>query len=171
MDLKHYIRKVPDFPTPGIIFRDITPLIGNGKAYAYAIDELAAFAKSKNAEKIIGPESRGFFFGCPVAAKLGIGFVPARKAYKLPRAVYSENYDLEYGQDAVQIHQDAFKKGERVVVIDDLLATGGTLAAVIRLVERAGAQVVGIGFIIELESLKGRQRFANFDIFSLVQYK
>jgi adenine phosphoribosyltransferase len=106
-----------------------------------------------------------------VAAKLGIGFVPARKAYKLPRAVYSENYDLEYGQDAVQIHQDAFKKGEKVVVIDDLLATGGTLAAVIRLVERAGAQVVGIGFIIELQSLNGRQRFANFDIYSLVQYK
>ncbi|MCX5775241.1 MAG: adenine phosphoribosyltransferase [Firmicutes bacterium] len=171
MDLKHYIRKVPDFPTPGILFRDITPLIASGKAFRYSIDELAKFAKSKGAEKIIGPESRGFFFGCPVAFELGIGFIPARKPYKLPRPVYNENYDLEYGQDAIQIHQDAFKPGEKVVIIDDLLATGGTLAAVIRLIEKAGAQIVGIGFVVELQGLGGRQRFANFDIFSLVKYK
>ena len=170
MDLKNYIIDVNDFPQKGIIFRDITPLIASGEAFKYACDELSAFAKSKKAEVIVGPESRGFFFGCPVAIELGIGFVPARKAYKLPRAVFSENYDLEYGQDAVQIHQDALKRGQRVVIIDDLLATGGTLDAVIRLVNKAGAKVVGIGFVVELKDLNGRQRFAKYDIHSLVTY-
>ncbi len=170
MDLKNYIIDVNDFPQKGIIFRDITPLIANGMAFKFACDELSEFAKSKKAEVIVGPESRGFFFGCPVAIELGIGFVPARKAYKLPRAVFSENYDLEYGQDAVQIHQDALKRGQRVVIIDDLLATGGTLDAVIRLVNKAGAKVVGIGFVVELTDLNGRLRFGQYDIHSLVKY-
>lgn len=170
MNLKEYIANVPDFPKKGIIFRDITPLMANGAAYKHATNKLADFARSKNASIIIGPEARGFIFGCPVAIDLGIGFIPVRKPGKLPRETINEKYDLEYGSNELSIHAEDIKQGSRVVIIDDLLATGGTIHATINLVEKQGGIVVGIGFLIEITDLKGRDLLKSYDILSLIKY-
>lgn len=171
MELKDYIASVPGFPKEGIIFRDITPLLQNGNAFKYAIKKLADYAKDKGATVIVGPEARGFMFGCPVAAQLGIGFVPARKPGKLPREVISYDYSLEYGVNTLCIHKDALKKGDKVVIVDDLLATGGTALAAAKLVEKAGAEVLGFAFIIELVDLKGRELLKDYDVLSLMDYE
>ena len=170
MNLKKFIADVPNFPIEGILFRDITPLMLNGEAYQYASSEFVKFAKEKNAQVIIGPEARGFIFGCPVAAQLGIGFAPVRKPGKLPREAISVKYDLEYGSNELCLHADAVKKGDRVMIVDDLLATGGTVKATVDLIEKLGGIVVGIAFLIELADLKGRDLLTNYDILTLVTY-
>ncbi len=170
MNLKDYIADIPDFPTEGILFRDITPLLQDGEAYREAINILADYAKSKNAELIIGPDSRGFIVGCPVAYKLGCGFVPVRKPGKLPRKTISHKYDLEYGSNELHLHVDAVKKGQKVMIIDDLLATGGTVEATTKLVEELGGEVVGCAFLIELEALKGREVLKDYDVFAALKY-
>jgi adenine phosphoribosyltransferase len=138
MDLKQYITTVPDWPKPGIKFLDITTLMGNGEAYKYATDQIVKYAKDKEIELVVGPEARGFIIGCPVSYSLGVGFVPVRKEGKLPRETIKVNYGLEYGKDVVTIHKDAIKPGQRVLITDDLLATGGTIEATIKLVEKLG---------------------------------
>ena len=170
MNLKNYIADVADFPQKGILFRDITPLLANGEAFQYVIDRLVDFAKSKGATMIVGPESRGFIFGCPVAVELGVGFVPIRKPNKLPREVVTETYTLEYGTNALSMHADAIKPGDKVVIIDDLLATGGTLQATCKLIERLGGEVVGIACLIELEALEGRKLLEKYDVYSEIVY-
>ena len=170
MDLKKYIYDIPDFPKKGILFRDITPLLNNGEAYQYAVDQFVEYAKKVKATKILSPEARGFLFGTCVAYKLGIPFVPVRKPGKLPREIISEKYDLEYGTNEISIHKDAINPGERVLVVDDLLATGGTVNAVTKLVERSGAEVVGMAFAVELVDLKGRELLKKYDVMSLLQY-
>ena len=171
MDLKSYVASVPDFPKKGIMFRDITPLLQNGDAFKEAIRQLAEYAKEKGATAIVGPEARGFMFGCPVANELNLGFVPARKPGKLPREVLTIDYSLEYGVNSLCIHKDALKKGDKVLVVDDLLATGGTALAACKLVEMAGAEVVGLAFIIELVDLKGRELLKDYDVKALLQYE
>lgn len=170
MDLSKYIASVPDYPEKGVIFRDISPLMADGEAYKYATEKIAEYAKDKDVDVIIGPEARGFIVGCPVAYSLGVGFAPARKKGKLPREVVEVSYGLEYGEDTLQLHQDAIKPGQRVLVVDDLLATGGTLAATIELIEKLGGEVVGTAFLIELLDLKGRDKIKGYDIYSLLQY-
>ncbi len=170
MNLKDYIAAVPDFPKEGILFRDITPLMLNGEAYAYAVDQMIAFAKEKNATVIVGPEARGFIFGCPVAKALTIGFAPVRKPGKLPREFVSVEYDLEYGTNALCLHTDAVKKGDRVLIVDDLLATGGTVKATVDLVEKLGGEVVGCAFLIELVELVGRKTLNDLPVLTLIQY-
>lgn len=171
MNYKDYITSIKDFPKEGIIFRDITTFIGHGEAFRASIKEFAEFAKEKGADVIVGPESRGFIFGAPVAAELGIGFVPVRKPGKLPREVISCSYDLEYGSNTVEIHKDAIKKGQKVVIIDDLLATGGTTEAAIKLIEELGGVVTGIAYLIELaEEFDGRGRLKNYPVLSLIKY-
>lgn len=170
MDLSKYIADVKDFPIEGILFRDITPLIGDGEAFTYACDEFAEFAKNIGAEIIVGPESRGFIFGCPIAYKLGLGFVPVRKPNKLPREVISTSYDLEYGSNTLCMHKDAIKPGQKVIIVDDLLATGGTIKAAIDLVESLGGIVVGTAFLIELEELKGREKLEGYNVKTLLKY-
>jgi adenine phosphoribosyltransferase len=170
MNLKEFIADVPDFPKKGILFRDITPLMLNGEAFAYAAERFTAFAKEKQATLIVGPEARGFIFGCPVAANLNIGFAPVRKSGKLPREVESISYDLEYGSNVLCMHADAIKKGDRVLIVDDLLATGGTVHATIDLVKKLGGDVVGLAFLIELKDLDGRKRLGEHDILTLISY-
>ena len=170
MDLKKYIAEVPDFPMEGILFRDITPLMSNGKAYAYASKAFSTFAREKKATLIVGPEARGFIFGCPVATELGIGFAPVRKPGKLPREAVSVKYDLEYGSNELCMHADAVKPGDKVLIVDDLLATGGTMDATIKLVEKLGGEVVGLAFLIELTELKGRDLLKGYDILTLISY-
>lgn len=170
MDLKKYIADVPNFPEEGIIFRDISPLMAHGEAYRYATNEIVKYAKDKEVEMIVGPEARGFIVGCPVAYELGIGFAPARKKGKLPRETVEVNYGLEYGTDSLQLHKDAIKPGQKVLVCDDLLATGGTIAATIKLVEQLGGIVAGIVFFIELKDLEGRKKIEGYDIFALMEY-
>ena len=162
IDFKEHIASVKDFPNKGIIFRDITPILQDGKLYRAATHELA--------EVIVGPEARGFIVGCPVATELGIGFVPARKPHKLPREVESASYDLEYGSNVLEMHKDAIKPGQKVVICDDLMATAGTLHATKELIENLGGEVVGAAFYIELTDLKGREQFPDLDIYSLVKY-
>jgi len=169
-DLKKYIRDVPDFPLPGILFRDITPLLNHPVAFAETVNELANRVSHFRAERIAAVESRGFIFGAPLALKLGVGFVPLRKPGKLPAKCLREEYTLEYGTNAIEMHADALTPGERVLVFDDLLATGGTAAAMCRLVERAGAKVAACAFVIELTALKGRQQLAGREIVSLIAY-
>ncbi|KRK70190.1 adenine phosphoribosyltransferase [Lacticaseibacillus nasuensis] len=171
INFKDYIASVPDFPEPGIIFRDISPLMADGAAYAAATDEIVAYAKDKGVEMIVGPEARGFIVGCPVAYKLGVGFAPARKKGKLPRPTVSANYDLEYGQATLYLHKDAIRPGQRVLVCDDLLATGGTIAATIELVEQLGGIVVGTAFLVELTDLHGRDKIKDHDVFTLTAYE
>ena len=171
MDLKNYIASVPGFPKEGIIFRDITPLLQNGEAFSYSIQKMAEYAKSKGATIILGPEARGFMFGCPVANELKLGFIPARKPNKLPRETISVDYSLEYGANVLCIHKDAIKPGDKVCIVDDLLATGGTSLAAAKLVEKAGAEVVGLSFIIELVDLKGRELLKDYDVMSLLEYE
>lgn len=170
MNLKDYIAAIPDFPKDGILFRDITPLMLDGKAYQFASEQFSQFAKEKGATIIVGPEARGFIFGCPVAVNLGIGFAPVRKPGKLPRETVTVSYDLEYGQNELSLHRDAIKPGDKVVIIDDLLATGGTVEATIKLVEELGGQVVGLSFLIELVDLEGRKKLTNYDIQALIKY-
>lgn len=167
-NLAQYIRTIKDFPKPGIGFKDITTLLKDPKAFVAAVDLMTAHYHGKQVEKVIGIESRGFIFGAPLALRLGAGFVPARKPKKLPAATVREEYQLEYGTDAVEIHRDAIAKGERVIVIDDLLATGGTASATGRLVEKLGGQLLGFAFLIELDFLHGREKLQGYDILSLI---
>jgi len=155
------IRTIPDFPKPGIVFRDITTLLRDPEGYAAAIDAMSAPIRAWKPDIIVGIESRGFIFGAPIARDLGIGFVPVRKLGKLPADTISVEYDLEYGKNVLEIHRDALKAGERVVIVDDVLATGGTVAGTVRLVEQLGAQVVGISFLAELPALGGRARLPD----------
>lgn len=171
MDFKDYIAEVQNFPIEGVLFRDITPMMQNGNVFHEACNQMIAFAKKVNAEVIVGPESRGFIFGCPVAYALQIGFVPIRKPNKLPRATERVEYDLEYGSNELHIHADAIKKGQRVLIVDDLLATGGTVKGTIDLVEKLGGEVVGCNFLIELEDLKGRELLKGYQLNSLIHYK
>ena len=157
MDLKEYIADIPDFPEPGVLFRDVTPLLADKDAYKEAIRLLVEFAKEKDVDVIAGPEARGFLFGCPVATELNCGFVPVRKPGKLPRKVVTKSYDLEYGSNEIQMHSDSIQPGQNVLIVDDLLATGGTVQATVSLIEQMGGNVVGIAFLIELEALKGRK--------------
>ena len=170
MNLKNYVASIIDYPKEGIIFRDITPLMGSGEAYKYSVDQITEFAKSKGATVIVGPEARGFIFGCPVATNLGVGFAPIRKPGKLPRKAIEEKYDLEYGSNTLCIHADALKPGDKVVIIDDLLATGGTVKATINLCEKLGAEVVGVACLIELVELNGREVLKGYDVLSLMEY-
>ena len=171
MDLKKYIATVENFPKEGIMFRDVTPLIGDGEAFNYTTDLFADYSYKKGATKIVGPEARGFVFGCPVANKLKVGFVPVRKPGKLPRKTISEEYDLEYGSNVLAIHEDALAPGDKVVIVDDLLATGGTALATAHLCEKAGAEVVGFCFVIDLVDLKGRKLLKDYDVYSLLEYE
>ena len=170
MDLKSWIREVPDFPKPGILFKDITPLLKNHQALDEAVSLLVQRSSSLNPTIVAGIESRGFIFGTGVALRLGLGFVPVRKPGKLPWKTIKEEYALEYGTDAVEIHEDAVQKGDRVLVIDDLLATGGTMLATCKLIERLGAEVVGCFFVIELKDLKGREKLSKWEVQALVAY-
>lgn len=170
MNLKDYIATVEGFPKEGISFKDITPLMQNGEAFKYACQEIAEFAKEVEATIIVGPESRGFIFGCPVSYELNIGFVPIRKPGKLPREVVTVDYSLEYGSNTLCMHADAVKEGDKVLIIDDLLATGGTVKATVDLVERQGATVVGAAFLIELDDLKGREKLENIPVKVLINY-
>jgi adenine phosphoribosyltransferase len=170
LDLHDYIVSIPDFPEQGIVFRDITPLLADGDAYRQATAEIAQYAREHDVNVIVGPESRGFLVGGPVATELGIGLVLARKPGKLPREVKSETYALEYGTASLEMHVDAIKPGDRVLITDDLLATGGTIEATIKLVESMGGEVVGLAFLIELAGLNGRDRLKDYDIFTLLDY-
>ncbi|RIV28630.1 adenine phosphoribosyltransferase [Alicyclobacillaceae bacterium I2511] len=170
MNWKALIREIPDFPQPGILFRDITPLLGNGVAYRGAIDKLAEFARAQGAQYVVGPEARGYVVGAPLAYALGVGFVPVRKGGKLPARTISVEYGLEYGKDILEVHQDALPKGARVVVADDLLATGGTISATVNLVQQLGAQVVGAAFLIELTELRGRDKLTHFAVETLIRF-
>lgn len=166
----HLIRDIPDFPKPGILFKDITPLLANYAAFQEVIDRCAEWASAKAPDIVVGIESRGFVFGGPVALALGVGFVPVRKIGKLPHETIQEEYSLEYGTNAVEIHRDAIHPGQRVLIVDDLLATGGTAAAAARLVEKLGGNVVGFSFLIELEFLQGRVSLDGYDLQALIQY-
>lgn len=170
MDLKKYIASIKDYPSKGIIFRDITPAMLDGKAFKFICDEMVAFAKKVGAEVIVGPEARGFIFGCPVAYALEVGFAPVRKPNKLPRKTVEVTYDLEYGNDTLAMHVDALKKGQKVLIIDDLLATGGTVEATIKLVEKLGAEIVGAAFFIELSDLKGKQKLKDIPTYIALTY-
>ncbi len=171
MNLKNYVATIDNYPKEGIRFRDITPLMKDGEAYLYSVNKITEFAKEKKATIIVGPEARGFIFGCPVATNLGVGFAPIRKPGKLPRKTLDEKYDLEYGSNTLCIHEDALTKNDRVVIIDDLLATGGTVKATINLCEKLGATVVGVACLIELVDLKGRELLKGYDVFSLMEYE
>jgi adenine phosphoribosyltransferase len=170
MDLKQYITIVEDWPKPGIKFKDITTLMDNGAAYKYATDQIVEYAQEKQIDLVVGPEARGFIIGCPVAYSLGVGFAPVRKEGKLPRETIKVQYGLEYGSDVLTIHKDAIKPGQRVLITDDLLATGGTIDATIKLVEGLGGVVAGIAFLIELSYLDGRKQLDGYDILTLMKY-
>lgn len=170
MDLKKYIARVDDYPTEGIVFRDITPLMADGKAFAYATQQIVDYAKELKVDLVVGPEARGFIVGCPVAYALEIGFVPVRKKGKLPRPVVEVDYALEYGANVLTIHEDAIQPGQRVLITDDLLATGGTIKATIDLVEKLGGIVAGCAFLIELDDLKGKDKFEGYDYMTLMHY-
>jgi adenine phosphoribosyltransferase len=169
-NLASYIRNIPDFPKPGILFRDITTLIQDKRAFRQAVDDLAAKFKNKKVDYVAAVEARGFIFGGALACELGAGFIPVRKKGKLPWKTKSVTYELEYGTDTLEIHEDALKAGDRVLIIDDLLATGGTVRGVADLVEAQGAQIVGIGFVIELVDLKGREKLKGYPVVSLVEF-
>lgn len=170
VDLKQYIRDIPDFPKPGILFRDITPLLGAPEAFRGAIDQLATHFRDRSIDVVAAAEARGFIFAAPLALELEVGFVPIRKPGKLPYNVRSYEYTLEYGVDKLEMHQDGIAAGQNVLLVDDLLATGGTIEACCRLVEDAGAQVVACAFVIELVNLGGLERIAPRESFSLLQY-
>ncbi len=169
-DLKSSIRNVPDFPKPGIGFKDITTLLIDGPAFREAVDLLAERFQNQEIKKVVGIESRGFVFGSVIAYKWGVGFVPVRKPGKLPAETISEEYDLEYGTDSLEIHRDAITPGEKVLIVDDLLATGGTAQATVNLINRLGGEIAGIAFLIELSFLNGRQKLNGYDVLSLMEY-
>ena len=170
MNLEKYIRSIPDWPKKGILFRDITPLLGNPKAFSAAVEALCAGFKKLGVEYVAAVEARGFIFGAAVADKLGVGFVPIRKKGKLPFKTKSVSYDLEYGTDTLEVHSDAIVKGAKVLMVDDLLATGGTMAAACRLIEKIGGQVMGITFLIELSELAGRKKLTKYQINTVISY-
>ena len=169
-DLKRYVRAIQDFPTKGILFRDITPLLRHGPAFHQAIQGLAARHRGRRVDAIVAIESRGLIVGSALAYELGVGVVPVRKAGKLPHKTFRASYTLEYGRDTLEIHQDSLSAGARVVVVDDLLATGGTMSATLELLRQCQAQIVEMAFLIELTHLKGRKRLAPHPVISLIQY-
>jgi adenine phosphoribosyltransferase len=168
--MQEFIRSIPDYPSPGVTFRDITPLLGDGPAFNQAISKIAARFVDANIQRVIGVEARGFILGAPIAVALGAGFVPVRKAGKLPWAVVREEYDLEYGSDKLEIHRDAIHPGERILVVDDVLATGGTAAATCRLVSALGGDIVALAVLIELTFLEGRAKLDGIAVESLFTY-
>lgn len=168
--LKQFVRSLPDFPQPGILFRDITPLLQNSETMRFTLEAIAARYRNANIQKVVGIESRGFIFGVPIAYLLGVGFAPVRKQGKLPAETMSIEYSLEYGSAALEIHKDALKPGERALIVDDLLATGGTAAATRQLVEQVGGVAISLAFVIELTALKGREKLPGADVFSLLSY-
>jgi adenine phosphoribosyltransferase len=170
MDLKQFITVVPDWPKKGIVFKDITTLMDNGEAYKYATNQIVEYARDKEIDLVVGPEARGFIIGCPVAYALEVGFAPVRKEGKLPRETVKVEYGLEYGKDILTMHKDAIKPGQRVLITDDLLATGGTIEASIKLVESLGGIVAGIAFLIELSELEGRKKLDGYDMLTLMTY-
>lgn len=170
MDLKEFIRDIPDFPKEGILFRDITTLLGNARAFKYAAQALSLRFKNKKIDAVVAVEARGFILGGIVAYKLGAAFVPVRKKGKLPAETNSVTYELEYGTDTLEMHHDALKAGDKVLIVDDLLATGGTVKAVTDLVKQLKAKVAGIAFLIELTELKGKEKLKGYPVFSLVKY-
>lgn len=170
MDLKQFITVVPDWPKKGIVFKDITTLMDNGEAYKYATNQIVEYARDKEIDLVVGPEARGFIIGCPVAYALEVGFAPVRKEGKLPRETVKVEYGLEYGKDILTMHKDAIKPGQRVLITDDLLATGGTIEASIKLVESLGGIVAGIAFLIELSELEGRKKLDGYDMVTLMTY-
>lgn len=169
-DLKRYIRNIKDYPKKGVVFRDITTLLKNGKALKQAVTSLYKGYKGGKVDLIAAIESRGFILGGALANKMGVGFVPVRKLGKLPADCIEQKYDLEYGTDTLEVHRDAVKKGQKVLIVDDLLATGGTLQATCKLIENLGGKVAGILVLIELSFLKGREKLKNYDFFSLIKY-
>ncbi len=168
--LEEYVRSIPDFPSPGIVFRDVTSILQDADGLQLAIDSLRSMLKDREYDLVVGPESRGFIFGVPVAYAEHKGFVPVRKKGKLPCETISVSYDLEYGQAELEIHKDAIKPGQRVVIIDDLIATGGTTEAIIRLIRQLGGEVVKICFVMELAGLKGREKLAGYDMDAVISY-
>jgi adenine phosphoribosyltransferase len=171
MDLKEKIRVIENFPKPGISFKDITTLLQDGEALRKTIDTLTEFVKDKKIDVVVGPEARGFLLGTPIAYNLGVGFVPVRKPGKLPGDTLRYEYKLEYGNDALEIHKDSIKPGQRVLIVDDLLATGGTISSAAKLIEQLGGEVVSIAFIVELTGLHGRERLKGYEVNSAVQYE
>ncbi len=170
LDLEDYIRIIADFPKPGIVFKDITPLLGDYEASTVCLEKLFELTQGVKIDKVVGVESRGFFFGMLLAQKLEAGFVPVRKSGKLPSATLKEPYELEYGWDALEIHEDAIQKGERILVHDDVLATGGTAKAVCNLVEKLGGEIVQCNFIMQLDFLDGKERLKKYEVASVLQY-
>ena len=170
IDLEDYIRIIPDFPKPGVLFKDITPLLGNKEASAMCLEKLLDLVGDQSIDKVVGIESRGFFFGMLLAQKLNAGFVPVRKPGKLPFTTLKEPYQLEYGMDVLEIHDDAIVKGEKVLIHDDVLATGGTARAVANLVEKLGGQITQLNFIMELSFMDGKEKLKKHPVFSVLQY-
>lgn len=170
LNLKNHIRNIPDFPKPGILFRDITTLLRDKKAFKQAVDALAAKFKNKKIDAVVAVEARGFILGGAIAHKLGAGFVPVRKKGKLPWKTKAVTYDLEYGTDTLEMHHDAINPQDKVLIVDDLLATGGTVKAVIDLVKQFGGKIIGIAFIIELVDLKGKEKISGYPIHSLIKF-
>lgn len=171
MDYRKYIREVPNFPKPGILFYDITTLLKDAEAFRCVLDELTDRYRDQSISKIVGIESRGFILGCPLADRLRAGFVPVRKPGKLPADLFEVRYNLEYGSNSLAIHRDAIGMGERVLIVDDLLATGGTADATVRLVRQLGGEIVGLAFLVELTGLKGRDKLDGCDVHALVTYQ
>ncbi len=170
LDLKSFVRDIPDFPKPGIVFKDITPLLKNPQAFSQAIAQMSEPWQGQPIDHVIGIESRGFMFGAPMAVRLGAGFIPIRKPHKLPAEAFEVEYDLEYGKDKLGVHKDAVRPGERVLIVDDVLATGGTMQACVELARKLGADVAGIAFLIELSFLNGRQKIQGQKIHRLIEY-
>lgn len=171
MDLKNNVRVIEGFPKEGISFKDVTTILQDKTAFKFTIDSIVNYLKDKKIDIVVGPEARGFLFGTPVAYQIGAGFVPIRKKGKLPFETMSVSYDLEYGSDVLEIHKDAIKPGQRVAIVDDLLATGGTVASVANLVELVGGEVVSIDFVIELTGLNGIKKLKGYDVMSLIKYE
>ena len=170
LDLYKYFASVPDFPEKGVIFRDILPLMANGAAFKQATDELCEYAKDKKVDMVVGPEARGFIVGCPIARELQVGFAPARKKGKLPRKAISATYDLEYGEATLQMEADSIKPGQRVLVVDDLLATGGTISATIKMIEELGGIVVGCAFLNALKDIHGRVKIKAYVLIAIIEF-
>ena len=169
--LEDYVRSIPDFPEPGIIFRDVTTILQDADGLSLAIDSLRSMVKGLDYDLVVGPESRGFIFGVPVSYAEHKGFVPVRKKGKLPRETVSASYELEYGSAEIEIHKDAIKPGQKVVIVDDLIATGGTVEAAVKLIERLGGEVVKIVFLMELEGLNGREKLEGYNVDSVIRYE
>jgi adenine phosphoribosyltransferase len=168
--LRPYVRDIPDHPQPGVVFKDITPLLADAEAFARSVDALAAPFADRKIDKVLGIEARGFVFAAPVAYRHRAGFVPVRKAGKLPWEIEREEYELEYGTDLLEIHRDAVHPGEQVLIVDDVLATGGTASAAVRLTERLGGEVAGLAFLLELEFLAGRKKLPDADVHAVISY-